>query len=171
MNTHTHTHTNILRESVLSLGAAKSCQETLYPSLSLGREHFTYDIWRKTVLLEGGWCWCRYQRCVRAYQGVCIVLKGMYVLMADCIKVYCVVRVFVNWESTVFTECEAKHAARCEVFDAAGVRKRIRGMRVPHGELTLPDCQGEGWQGWLQGGWHLSKITNGHCAVSMLWGV
>lgn len=44
-----NTHTNILGESVLSLGAAKSCQETQYPLLSPGRKHFAYDIWRKTV--------------------------------------------------------------------------------------------------------------------------
>ena len=59
-------------------------------------------------------------------------------------RVDCAVCVCVNLKLTVFSKCEAKHAARREVFYAAGFRKGIGGMRVPHGELALPGRLGEG---------------------------
>lgn len=99
MNTHTpthaRTHANILWESVLSLGAAKSCQETLYPSLSTGREHLAYDIWRRMVLLEGGWCRRRprMSSCVRKCACVSVLFRGMFWLTVSCLcfplAVYC----------------------------------------------------------------------------------
>lgn len=46
LSTDQHMHTNILWESVLSLDAAKSWQETLHLSLSPGPMHVRYDIWR-----------------------------------------------------------------------------------------------------------------------------
>lgn len=37
----------------------------------------------------------------------------------------CVLLVLFRWKFTVFPKCKAKHAARSEVFDAAGLRKRL----------------------------------------------
>ena len=109
-----HTHTNILRESGLSLGAAKSCQETLYPSLSPGLgEHFTYDIWRKKVRQEGGVMSVSISEmllcaCVRVSPLVCRVWP-------DVLKERSAARLGfaprVNWKSTAFGEREAKHAS------------------------------------------------------------
>lgn len=127
-------HTNILRESVLSLGAAKSCQETQYPSLSLGRKHFTYDIWK----------WCS-----KSEGYVIVDTATAYSYLHKCLEttVFCVL-----FESLLYLQCLTP--------------KRIRRMGVPYSELRLPDYLGWGWHGWLQGGWHLSKITIGYCAIS-----
>lgn len=140
LSTDEHTHANILRESVLSLGAAKSCQETLYPSLSLGPKHFTYDIWRKMVLQEGGW-WHGYQTFVFFCVSMSICAQMLYLAthIDGCIKdwLFCTC---INSKFTVFTECETKthgkvgHVWHCKVLG--------RVMRVPHSDLTLPDLGG-----------------------------